>query len=113
MRYAARGMVFLFQNEKNFFVEMAVAVCVVGAGIWFRLSRIEWLIVFLTIAHVVTFEIINSVVERLIDVVHPRLRYHVGLIKDMLAAAVLIASIAALLIGLGIFVPRIWNWWWV
>lgn len=106
-----RGMGFLFRNEKNFFVEAVIAVCVVGAGIWFRLSRIEWLIVFLTIAHVVTFEIVNSVVERLIDVVHPRLQYHVGIIKDMLAAAVLVASIAAMLIGLGIFIPRIWGGW--
>jgi diacylglycerol kinase len=60
---------------------------------------------------VLVLEIINSIFERIVDVYKPRLNPYVRDIKDMMAAAVLIASLGAAIIGLMIFIPYLMDFW--
>jgi diacylglycerol kinase len=105
--YAWRGICYVFRHEQNFRVQVAVGIFVSLAAYWFPLSRIELLLVFGLIMGVLILEILNSVIEKFVDIVKPRLTYQVKIVKDMMAASVLIASIGAAIIGCIIFIPHI------
>ena len=86
------------------------ALVVILAGFVFQVSRIEWLFLLMSIFLVVAFEIINSAIENVVDLAS---RYHFSMLakkaKDMAAGAVLVVSLLAAVIGVLIFLPRIWD----
>lgn len=102
---ALRGLHYTISHEPNFRIQLVAAFLVIVAGLAFSISRTEWLVIFLVISSVFVLELLNSAVEILVDLVKPRLHEYVRLIKDITAAAVLLASIIAAIIGLMIFVP--------
>lgn len=74
---------------------------------WLRLERWEWVALILASSLVILMEIVNSSVERVTDVLKPRINGYVKEIKDIMAAAVMLSSLAALIIGLIIFLPHL------
>ena len=80
------------------------------AGLVFRISATEWLFLFLSITLVIAFEIMNSAIENVVDLASD---YHFSMraknAKDMAAGSVLVVSGFAVITGLIIFVPKIWN----
>lgn len=104
---ALRGLIYTINHEPNFRIQLAAAFLVVIIGLIFSISRLEWIVIFLVISSVLVLELLNSAVEILVDLVKPRLHEYVRLIKDITAAAVLLASAVAVVIGLTIFVPHI------
>lgn len=93
--------------EDNFKIHVATAFLVIVAGVFFNISKFEWLIIVLTISLVLICEIINTAIEKLADFVSPQWDNKIKVIKDLAAAAVLISATAAFLVGLIIFVPKI------
>jgi len=87
------------------------ALLVVIAGFVFQVSAVEWLFLLLSVFLVVSFEIINSAIENVVDLASD---YHFSMLaknaKDMAAGAVLVISGFAVITGLIIFVPKIWDW---
>jgi len=106
-KFAFRGMGVLFREEHNAWVHLVAAVLAVAAGIFFRISLLEWALVAFAIGLVFSAEVFNSALERVCDVVQPEQDKRIGDIKDLCAAAVLICAIAAAAIGLFIFLPKI------
>ncbi|MFS1663172.1 diacylglycerol kinase family protein [Streptococcus sp. zg-JUN1979] len=110
MEFAITGIVTAFKEERNMRKHLLSAVLVMIAGLIFQVSLIEWLFLFLSIFLVITFEIINSAIENVVDLASG---YHFSLLaknaKDMAAGAVLVISGFALVTGLLIFVPKIWQ----
>ena len=104
---AVRGIVLVFQTEQSFRLQISAAILVLVAGWFFKISHSEWLIIFVLIGAVLSFELLNSVFERIIDVFKPRLHPAVRDMKDIMAGCVLVASLAAVVIGLYIFIPRL------
>jgi diacylglycerol kinase (ATP) len=84
-------------------------VIVVGAGFFFGLSRGEWCAVIGAIGLVWTSEGLNTAIEAVVDLVSPEYHELAGRAKDLAAGAVFCASIAAAIIGLLIFWPRIFG----
>ena len=74
-------------------------------GAFFQISLSEWTTLILIIGLVFLMELINSAVERVTDVLKPRIDNYVKEIKDIMAAAVMLASIVSIIIGLIIFIP--------
>ena len=103
--HALRGVGDGFRGELNFRIHVVAGIIVVVLGFWVGVSRMEWLVLVLTIAFVLSLELVNSALERVMDVLHPSVHKRVRVVKDMLAAAVLVSSLAAIAIGLIIFVP--------
>ena len=100
--YASRGLAYIIRRELSFRVELVVAVvgCVVG---WFwHLSSLAWGLLVLTVAVVLAAEVLNTVLERLLDLVEPRLSPPVALLKDLLAAVVFLVALASLAVGLSL-----------
>jgi diacylglycerol kinase len=103
--YAFRGLFKTFREEQNLRIQAAVAVIVVILGLYFKISPLEWSILIITITLVILMEIANSAVERVTDVLKPRINGYVKEIKDIMAAAVMLSSFAAVIIGLIILGP--------
>jgi diacylglycerol kinase (ATP) len=98
-RYALRGVVLLICTEANARVHLAATLLVCALGTYFGLSRTEWLWVVIAIAAVWSAEALNSALEALADTLHPARHPGIGRAKDLAAAAVLIAAVAAAVIG--------------
>ena len=107
--YAAKGLKKTFVEEQNFQVQSTIGVIVIILGLFFGISGLEWCIIIFTISTVLLMELANSAVERVTDVLKPRIHDYVKEIKDIMAAVVFLSSIAAVAIGLIIFWPYIFN----
>jgi diacylglycerol kinase len=106
-RHAWRGLRYAVLNEKNFQNELAVGILIMIAMVYFHVTRAEMVVLFLVIAGVLIMELLNTIMERVVDILKPRVHPYARLIKDLMAASVLVSSILAIIIGLIIFIPYI------
>lgn len=105
--WAFNGLKDCILHEKNFRIQYVLAIIVIIAGIFLGLSAIEWAIILLCFAVVLSFEIINSAIEKLCDLVCPDFNLTIKKVKDMSASAVLLSAIITFIIGCIIFLPKI------
>jgi diacylglycerol kinase len=105
--HAWRGLRRVWSEEQNFRLQAMAAVVVLALMFYLDLSTGERAMLVLAVAFVLVLELLNSVIERLVDFLKPRLHGYVGEIKDMAAAMVLVASIGAAVIGWLIFWPHL------
>lgn len=105
--YAFAGLKLLFKEEHNAWIHLFVTVCVIAAGILFKISLLEWVAVAFAIGLVFSFEIMNTSVENIADFICPERDDRIKRIKDLAAAAVLVSAITAAVVGLLVFVPKI------
>lgn len=103
--YAWKGIRCCAGKEQNLNFHLIATVCVVLAGFVFGITRMEWVCVILCIGLVIAAELFNSAIERLVDLVSPQRHPLAGQIKDIAAGAVLVCALAAMVVGLVIFVP--------
>ncbi|WP_346238927.1 diacylglycerol kinase [Niabella insulamsoli] len=104
--YALNGLGRALRSEQNMKVHALAAIAAVVLGFCCRISALEFAVVIMCIGVVTGFEILNTALEKLCDFVSPRYHEQIKVIKDLAAAAVLIVSVAALLIGIIIFLPK-------
>jgi len=110
-RYACQGVNTLVTTQRNIRIHLVLAAGAVGAGVWLRLSKDEWLWVLLGIVIVLMAEAFNSAIEFLCDRISPEFHPLVKKAKDTAAAGVLMAAMLAVAIGIGIFGPRLIREW--
>ncbi len=106
--WAFSGLKDCILHEKNFRIQYFLALLVVIAGIILSISLTEWMIILLSFAVVLSFEIINSAIEKLCDLVSPDFNLTIKKVKDMSASAVLLSAIISFIIGSIIFLPKIY-----
>jgi undecaprenol kinase len=104
---AGRGLALLCLTQANFRIHIAASICAIALGWLFWISVIEWLILVLTIALVLTTEALNTVLEKTVDLCQPDRHPAARDAKDLSAAAVLIASTCAFIVGVVLFGPRL------
>ncbi len=102
---ALRGIRIAWLGEPNFRIEIACAAVAILAGVFFHISRGEWMVLVLCIAMVLAVETLNTALEALCDMVRDTHDPHVAIIKDLAAAAVLLVVLGSLVVGLCIFIP--------
>jgi undecaprenol kinase len=95
----------MLRNEQNFQVELIIGMFVVILMFIFSIRGWEKVALFLVIFSVLVIELINTIMERVVDILKPRVHPYAQLIKDIMAASVLIASIGAIVVGTIIFYP--------
>ncbi|PIR74587.1 MAG: diacylglycerol kinase [Candidatus Magasanikbacteria bacterium CG10_big_fil_rev_8_21_14_0_10_47_10] len=103
--HAMRGLQYIYVHEQNFRIQLWIAFFVLGVMVWLDIAPNQQIIVLLLIATVLTLEVLNSVLEKFVDIIKPRLAYQVQVVKDMMAAMVLIASFFSIVIGILILAP--------
>ena len=105
--YAFAGLTWFFKHEHNARIHGVAAIVALIISFLFKISRLEFMVVLLAIAMVLVAELINSAIEKTMDHLSPGFHPAVKVIKDLAAAAVLVAAIIAAVIGLIIFIPKI------
>jgi diacylglycerol kinase len=105
--FAWNGLKVCFETETNFKIHLFFAAITILLGINFHLSQTEWLIVAICITVVLITEMLNTAIEKLCDVVEPEFHQGIKQVKDIAAAAVLVAAFMSTVIGVIIFLPKI------
>lgn len=107
MGHALDGIAYTTGHERNFKIEIIFACLVTIASFILRVSILEWAILILVIGMVLTLEMINTAIERCVDLVTKEYRELAKVAKDVAAGAVLIMSMFSVIIGIVIFLPKI------
>lgn len=107
--FAWNGIQEVFKTERNFRIHIFAALLVVITGFLLKITRYEWLAICLTIAFVLVSEAMNSAIEKTIDYISPNIHPAAKQIKDIAAGAVLIAAIVAIIVGIIVFLPRLYH----
>ncbi|MRH43090.1 diacylglycerol kinase [Aquibacillus halophilus] len=105
--FALKGIKEVIRTEINFKVHLLIALVVIILGLFFQLTSIEWILILLTIGFVLTFEMLNTAIERVLNYLAPEIHPVVGTIKDISAGAVFVAALTSIINGLIIFLPKI------
>lgn len=105
--YASRGIYYGTRSQRNMQIHILFAVTVVFGGIYFHLSRIDWMLAVVAIFMVMVAELINTAIELNVDMVTKKQRPRAMLAKDVAAGAVLLASLGAIALGALIFLPHL------
>jgi len=105
--FAINGVFEFFRKERNAKIHLVAAVLVIVAGFYFHVNNIEWILIVIMIMSVFVAEMVNSSMESLCNHLHPDRHEKIKLVKDLSAGAVLIASIAAVIVAAIIFLPKI------
>lgn len=105
--FAWKGLKALFRTEHNAWIHGGVTVGVVLLSLLLGITLTEAAILVLTMASVWAAEIFNTALEKAMDFISKEKHPQIGLVKDLAAAAVLVSAIAAVLVGLLIFLPKL------
>jgi len=105
---AFNGLWFVIRTQRNAWIHIVISIAVFVIGLWLRLNLRDWAVLMLTIATVWTAEFINTALEAVVDLASPAQHPLAKMGKDVGAAAVLIAALAAIVVGFLILGPPLW-----
>ncbi len=106
-KYAFEGLKEFFRKEHNAWIHLSATITVIILAIVLRIAALEIIVLVITIGSVWTTELINTAIEKTIDLISLEKRKEIKWIKDLAAAAVFVTAIAALITGGIIFIPKI------
>lgn len=107
-KYAGRGLYQTWCDEMNFRIEVIVTVIVLVLGWLLDFDIIKMVILVVTCGFVLALEVVNTMIERISDLLKPRLDHYVRQIKDLSSGAVLIAAVTAIGVALFLLAPPLW-----
>ena len=106
-KYAIQGIFSSFKNERNMKIHIFIMFLVIISGIILKINKYEWIICILCFAIVISGELFNTAIETVVDMVMPYKNDKAKIAKDISAGAVLTLAIGAAIVGVIIFVPKI------
>lgn len=107
VRYTIIGAKKLITTEHSVMVQASIAIILIIAGFYFEISREEWMMQILATGLVLAIEGMNTAVEKICDFIHPQYHEKIGFIKDIAGGAVLFSALAAICVGLLIYIPKL------
>lgn len=107
--YAFSGLWYALRTQRNARVHLAIALLAIMAGVLLHISAVEFAIIFVAITGVFISEMFNTVIELCVDLASPEHHPLAKIAKDVAAGAVLLNAILAVIIGLFIFGPHLWE----
>ncbi|KXY41759.1 diacylglycerol kinase family protein [Bacillus mycoides] len=103
--YAIAGIYFCLRHERNMKIHYLAAVIVICCGFYFHITTMEWIVVLIVIGIVMSLEMVNTAVEKTVDLATADIHPVAKIAKDVAAGAVLLFAIIAAVIGAIIFLP--------
>lgn len=107
-RYAFAGWWFVIRTQRNAWIHAVFSLGVILLGLWLGLAARDWAVLVVAIAMVWTAEFLNTALEAVVDLASPQQHYLARVGKDVGAAAVMIAAVSSIIIGLLIMGPPLW-----
>jgi len=108
-RFAFSGLWYTLRTQRNMRVHLAIVSGVTVLGLWLRLPADQWAVLALTSGLVLVSEMANTVIEKLVDLVCPDYHPLAKIVKDVMAGAVVLAATVAVIVGLLILGPPLWD----
>lgn len=108
-QYAFEGWAFVLRTQHNAWIHAIITTVIVGLGIWLRLPARDWAVLILTFMAVWMAEFMNTAIEAVVDMTMPEVHPLAKVAKDVAAAAVLVGAMGAILIGLLLLGPPLWQ----
>lgn len=108
-KYAISGIGTSFKTERNMKIHIFVMILVIIAGIVFKVSSLDWIILVTMFGLVISAELFNTAIETVVDMITKEKNEKAKIAKDVAAGAVLVLAIASVIVGLIIFIPKILN----
>ena len=108
-KYAFSGIASAFKTERNMKIHVLAVVLVTLAGFLFKISKMEWIICIILFGMVISLELVNTAIETTVDIAMPERNEKAKLAKDISAGAVLVCAFVSVIVGLMIFVPKIYD----
>ncbi len=105
--YALNGLKGIILQERNFKIQLLIGTLAVILGFVLNLSLPEWLDLVIVITLVLIFELINTSIEEMVDLVSPEVQEKARIAKDVAAGTVLVAAIGSVIVGTMLFLPKI------
>lgn len=105
--FAVKGAILLIKTEASIKVQVFMAIVVTLMGFYFDISNTEWMMQVIAIAMVIGIEGLNTAAEKIADFIQPEFDEKIGFIKDVSAGAVMLVSVGAAIVGLLIYIPKI------
>lgn len=96
-----------FNREQNLLIHLIATLLVTILGICFKLSVIEWVLIFFVVSLVISSELLNSAIELTVDMFTQEFNSLAMVAKDTAAGAVVISAFTALGVGLYVFLPKV------
>lgn len=109
--FAVSGIVEGWRRERSFRVHILLAMAALVVLLIVRPAPTWWALFGIVAALVTAFELVNSALEALVDLLHPGLHPEVKAIKDMLSGAVMLAGLAALAVAVAFVAAHAGGWW--
>ncbi len=107
--HALDGIEYAVNHERNIKIQILFAIVACALSFLLKISIVEWAIILLVIAMVLSLELVNTAIERAIDLVTKDYNELAKISKDVAAGAVLVMSLFSVVIGIVIFLPKIIN----
>jgi diacylglycerol kinase len=108
-RYAFAGISYVIRTQHNARIHAAISAGVIVVGAWLEIARMEWALIALAMGVVWAAEIMNSAIEALVDLASPESHSLAKIAKDCAAGAVMITAIMAVVVGLLVLGPPLWE----
>lgn len=109
VRHALEGLIWAFKSQPNFQIHAVLSTITIAAGLYFRITRTEFLILIFTILLGMAGELINTALESITDLVTTEWRESAKRAKDVSAGMMLFIAFGAIIVAAIIFVPYIWE----
>ncbi|WP_442595009.1 diacylglycerol kinase family protein [Neobacillus sp. D3-1R] len=107
-KFAIEGMITCVIQERNFRIHIFISILVIAAAILLSISKTEWILILIAIGGMMVLEMMNSAIERVVDLVTNEYHPLAKQAKDIAAGAVLIYALLSVIIGIMIFGPKIY-----
>ena len=108
-KYALRGLKAVISSERNAKIHLGFAILAILLSLLMGVTAIEFLFVFSSIVMVFFSEIVNTAIEKSLDLISQENNHLVQLIKDMMAAAVLVTALGAIVVAGVVFGPKFYQ----
>lgn len=108
-RFAFSGLWYALRTQRNMRIHILIAAAVAIMGLWLQVSAEQWAILAATTGLVLLSEMINTVVEGIVDLVCPDYHPLAKTVKDVMAGGVVLAAMVAVIVGLLILGPPLWD----
>lgn len=106
LKYSICGIGHTLNAERNFKIQIVFAILAVAAGIFFKLTYIEFAVLALTIGFVLFAEMVNTAIEEMLDLYSQEYNEGIKIAKDIASGAVLVAAIVSVVVGCILFLPK-------